>query len=450
MPGPGSRPLCFVLVPRGRQLAPHGGDAIDFDAIYEAALRPAIEAAGLDPLRGDVDPTSGTLPGAGLDRLLLCEHAIVDLTLGRAHVLYALGMRHALREPTTLAIRAEGSSPPLELEASRCLTYRPGDALDVLRDGVRARLEDSRRAHAGGGKDSRVLQLVTTLEPPDIDRLRTDVFRDRLRYSDATRQALARARATRDRAALDALRDALLGHADAELGALADLLVSYRAIEAWDAMVELHDALPPVLRRTRMIREQHGFGLNRLGRRDDALAVLEGVIAELGPSSETCSLLGRVHKDRWLDARERGDELAARGQLRRAIESYRAGFESDPRDPYPGINVLTLLEVEADPEGLRQQQRLVPVVRYAVERRLAAKANVDYWDHATLLELAVLARDETAAAEHLRDALGLVREPWEPKTTAATLRSIRDARAAAGTPTEWLDAIVAALEQHGT
>lgn len=441
-------------MPCGRRPDPHGAATIDFDAIYEHVLRPAIEDVGLEPLRGDVAPAGGLLPGAVLDRLLLCELAIVDLTFGGAPVLYALGMRNAVREPTTLTLCAEGHLPGLDLGRLGGLVYRPGDALDegaarVLRGEVRAGLEARVRAHAERVEPSRVLELVTTLEPPDIDRLRTDVFRDRLQYSPATRQALACARAARDRPALDALRATLLGRADEELGALADLLVSYRAIEAWDAMVELHEALPPVLRRTRMLREQHGFALNRLGRRDEALAVLEGVIAELGPSSETSSLVGRVHKDRWLDAQREGDELAARECLRQAIASYRAGFQADPRDPFPGINALTLLELEGDPEGLRQQARLLPVVRYAVERRLAAKVAVDYWDHATLLELAVLGRDEQAAALHLRDALALVREPWEPKTTAGNLRMIRDAREAASTPTAWIDAIVAALEQRG-
>jgi len=37
------------------------------------------------------------------------------------------------------------------------------------------------------------------------------------------------------------------------------------------------------------------------------------------------------------------------------------------------------------------------VVRYAARRRLARKGQADYWDHATRLELAILANDDNGA-----------------------------------------------------
>jgi hypothetical protein len=76
------------------------------------------------------------------------------------------------------------------------------------------------------------------------------------------------------------------------------------------------------------------------------------------------------------------------------------------------------------------------VVRYAAERRLAAGTS-DYWDYATLLELAVLARDHDAAAEALDTALDAVREPWEPESTANNLALIRRARERRGEADTW-------------
>jgi hypothetical protein len=49
-----------------------------------------------------------------------------------------------------------------------------------------------------------------------------------------------------------------------------------------------------------------------------------------------------------------------------------------------------------DPERLK----LIPVVRYSVERRIAG-GRADYWDWATLLELAMLAADEPGAIDAL-------------------------------------------------
>jgi len=71
----------------------------------------------------------------------------------------------------------------------------------------------------------------------------------------------------------------------------------------------------------------------------------------------------------------------------------------------------------------------------------------DYWDYATCLELAVLARNTGAADAALADALAHVREPWEPETTARNLRLILTARDRRGEQTGWLREIVKTLEE---
>jgi hypothetical protein len=130
--------------------------------------------------------------------------------------------------------------------------------------------------------------------------------------------------------------------------------------------------------------------------------------------------------------------MQARGLLKKAVEAYLAGFETDWRDAYPGINAVTLMEQMEPPD--ERQGELLPVVTYAVERRLAA-GTPDYWDHATLLELAVLGRHREAAADALGDALAAVRESWEPETTLRNLRLIRDARQDRGEDVAWLDEV---------
>jgi hypothetical protein len=170
--------------------------------------------------------------------------------------------------------------------------------------------------------------------------------------------------------------------------------------------------------------------------------VLLALIKRRGPSSETYGILGRVYKDRWEAARKEEKALLARGLLDKAIEAYLRGFESDWRDAYPGINAVTLITVKTPPDPRRQQ--LLPVVAYAVERRIAA-GNPDYWDFASQLELAILAKDEAVATAAAGDALAMVRESWEPETTARNLRLIREARAARQDALPWAAAIEAAL-----
>jgi hypothetical protein len=75
-------------------------------------------------------------------------------------------------------------------------------------------------------------------------------------------------------------------------------------------------------------------------------------------------------------------------------------------------------------------------VQYAVERKMAS-GSPDYWDYATVVELAVLANDTDAAHSSLGTALTKVRESWEPETTARNLRLIREARVRRGEEAEW-------------
>jgi hypothetical protein len=427
-----ARPLCFVLMPFGKK--PDGaGRTVDFDRVYRELMGPAIEQADLEPLRADEEMTGGIIHKPMFERLILCEYAVADLTTANANVFYELGLRHAVRKwSTVLTFAAGGTQLPFDVAPLRALPYAltpegaPAGA-DAARAALATRLREARKASA----DSPVFQLVEGF--PDIQRLKTDVFRDRVRYSQQTKQRLAAARAE----GIEAVRavEADLGAiADAESGVVVDLFLSYRAVKAWADMVALVDRMAPPLAATVMVREQLGLALNRAGRGDEAERVLTALIDERGPSSETYGILGRVYKDRWEAAAKADEPILARGLLDKAIAAYLKGFESDWRDAYPGVNAVTLMELKEPPDPRRTA--LIPVVRYAVERRIAA-GKPDYWDHATHLELAVLGGDEAGAASALAAALAAVREPWEPETTARNLRLIREARERRAEPTPW-------------
>src|SRR6266568_3190800 len=194
-----------------------------------------------------------------------------------------------------------------------------------------------------------------------------------------------------------------------------------------------------------MVREQLALALNRVGRGDEAERVLLDLIASRGPSSETYGILGRVYKGRWEAAQKQGDKFLAQGLLDKAINAYLRGFEADWRDAYPGINAVTLMELRDPPDPRRE--KLFPVVSYAVERRIAT-GKPDYWDYATRVELAVLAKDQQSAESALADALAAVREVWEPETTARNLRLIADTRARRNEVLPWATEVEQTLRKR--
>ena len=224
-----------------------------------------------------------------------------------------------------------------------------------------------------------------------------------------------------------------------------ELFLAYRSVKAWDRMVELVTKMPRSLAETQTIQEQLALALNRLGRPGDAEEVLLKLLERHGPNSETYGILGRVYKDRWEKASSQGNSLEARLLLDKAIDAYRRGFEVDWRDAYPGINAVTLMELKDPPDP--QRERLLPVVTYAAERKTST-GKPDYWDHATVLELAVLARDEQRARAAFAAMLPLIRASWEPETTARNLRLIRETRARRGEHLPWADEIEAACAER--
>ena len=449
-----SRPLCFVLMPFGMKKDPSGGPDIDFNDIYDRAIRPGIEDADMDPIRADDELTGGIIHKAMFERLLLCDFAVADLTTANANVFYELGVRHATRSATTLPIFAEHQHIPFDVNALRAQPYKLSNNNHLnaseatrLRVNLARRLRELRSlAREVEAIDSPLFQLLNEYGPPEIARLKTDVFRDRVHYAADIKRKLAAARDSRDLTQLKFIESSLGAVDGVEAGVIVDLFLSYRALSAWDEMARLYDLLPAALRRTTMLREQLGLALNRAGRRQEAIRVLQGVLEEQGPSSETHGILGRVYKDLWNDALCQGQTFQAEGYLVLAIDMYEKGFEADPRDAYPGINALTLLEIQGSEESINRKDEMLPIVQYAVKRRLKG-SSVDYWDHATLLELAILANDESQSQTHLSMTLSAVRESWEPETTANNLSSIRQARQERGSSQAWLDEIINALEQ---
>ena len=444
-PGPGVMlPLCFVLMPFGRK-NDATGRTTDFDAVYREIIAPAVIAAGLTPIRADEEKVGGTIHKPMFERLMLCPYAVADITGANPNVYYELGIRHALRPRATVILFAEGTTLPFDIAPLRGIPYSVGeggapDHPEICLGRVAAQLMGARTSPHD---DSPLFQLVTDLpRPREVAHSITDDFHKKYNYSKPFKERLLAARTRKPKKeALAAVKDvaadpALANLLEVEAGVVVDLFLSYRDAEGYDEMIVLFNSMPEPLKRARVVREQYGFALNRAGRSVEAEVVLKEVLKEFGPSSETNGLLGRVYKDRWDKSVKAGEEFEAPGHLENAIETYLAGFQADWRDAYPGINAVTLMEMMDEPDP--RQAEVLPVVRYSAAQKAAR--NADYWDHATLLELAVLARDNKDAAKRMSAALASVPAGagWYLETTERNLRLIREQRERRGEQSPWI------------
>ena len=409
------KPLCFILMPFSKK-KDENGNIIDFDKIYNDFIKPSIEESGLEPIRADEEQTGGIIHKAMYERLMLCEYAVADLSLLNANVFYELGIRHAIRPYSTITLFESSSRLPFDVNFLRSLPYdRKLDNLEELKSQLTKKLSNAKSHNKD--TDSPLFQLVEGIKPSNIEHIKTDIFRKQVEYNKEIKLKLEILRKEKNLEGLLCLENEI-NIETVEFGVLVDLFLSYRAVEAFKNMISLVKKMPKPLQHSIMIQEQLGFALNRINKRDDAINVLKEIIKNHGNSSETLGILGRVYKDKYKEALECKDNFMAQGYLKKAIDTYLEGFESDFRDAYPGINAITLMDISGD----ERKDKLLPIVEYALKQKM--KQSCDYWDYATLLELSIISENEEEANKVLFNVIDNIREPFEPKTTANNIRML--------------------------
>jgi hypothetical protein len=449
-----SKPLLFVAMPFGERREPDGTRMIDFDSLYRECIVPCVKDAGVEVIRADEETLGGFIHRPMYERLLLAEIVIADLTFANPNVFYELGVRHAARPRSTILIYADlGTQPPFDVAAVRGVPYQVSDT-GGLAEPTSLAEELARRlalAQEAESVDSPIFQLLSDYPGVDLPHEVTDAFKARARLvSELTIRAYEAASPDADRGAaiaeLAAVKDRALALPEPEEQLLVSLLLAYRDIEAWPEMVELIDEMPSRLAAVVTVRQQLALALNRRNSgadRANAIQIAEGLLAEHGVSAETCGILGRCHKDRWREKKQAGDPGAA-DSLDVAIDAYTQGFDADPRDFYPGINLLALLLNRGRPADLDRVEDLVPVVRFAIARRRGL-ASGDYWTLATLLALAAMSDDRSLGERALSAIFDTSPHAWMRETTAVDLQELRDKLEPIRDSVEWVDLAIRRL-----
>lgn len=350
------RQTCFIDMPFGIKDDPRTGSRIDFDQIYTQGIEPAVRGVGLQCIRGDREETGGLIHTAMFARLLIAEFVVADMTTANPNVFYELGVRHAAKPYSTIPIFATIGAPPFDVNGVRAIPYDlvegklTADSATRLVSAIKERIEAALKSPVT--PDSPLFQLFDRYPGISMSHEVTDVFRDRVNYAADFRARVAVARSIMPQAdaiaALKVIESDIGSITVAERGVVMDLLLSYRAVEAYTEMVELCERMSGDLRAAVVTRQQLAFALNRRhdpGDRERAITLLEDLRKSHGDSAETLGILARIYKDLWQDAKKQGS-LAADGFLDQAIETYVRGFDVEPLDYYPGVNALTLLIVK--------------------------------------------------------------------------------------------------------
>ena len=409
----------FVVMPFGPKPGPDGKD-IDFDAIYDELLAPAVKDAGLAPHRADADRRGGSIHADMFQDLLLAEFVVADLTIDNPNVWYEIGVRHALRASGAVLTYALRDRLPFDIAGQRMQRYNlAGGRL------VPERLADDRRAITEaitatlgawrGRKGSPVYQQLPSLQEPDWKSLKVGDVNQFWQALDDWRSRIEVARLKQRPGDILLLADETPNRV-LELEALRI---------ATDALIKLgrpRFALT-VVQRAREIdpddieaRRLEGIALGRSERYEEAREALRR-LAEVRRSGEILGLLGRTWKDEWLRTwnahpQRQSDPLAAArdtaATLLSAAEAYDEAFRADPANSYPGVNVATLGSLWRHVTGRQGKLDLdmtIPGVAWAIDCALGR--GKDYWALVSRAELALVAGKRDAALDDYSEAAGI-------------------------------------------
>jgi tetratricopeptide (TPR) repeat protein len=393
----------FVVMPFGRKVAVDKTE-IDFDAVYERLIAPAVRDAGFEPHRADTEIRAGSIHADMFQELLLSELVVAELSIDNPNVFYELGVRHALRNAGIVMLYDRSRRPPFDIAGERMLPYsRISDAPDeqtLAADRSALTGMISATIHAWRGrKVSPVFRTLPYLEEPNWRRLKVGDVNEYWEALEAWNHRITLAQQRQRPGDILLLADeppSRMLEVEALCKAADALLKLNRSFYALNTVERALAFDPDNLR----LRQMKGIALGRCGRLEETRLWLEA-IAKTHEDGETLGILGRTYKEAWtrqwlqedVSAEQRRQEAAASADsLADATEAYLRAFRANPGDYYPGINAVTLSVLYADLTGETPRadlSLLVSGVRWAATAALDREkaSGKGYWPAATLAEL---------------------------------------------------------------
>ena len=116
-----------MIMPYGTKVtnAPAGSggpDKIDFNRLWTAALSPAIEKAGYEPVRADHD-IGALIINEMIERLAISDLVLADVSIPNGNVYYEVGIRHAAQKDGCMMTGADWAKPLFDIDQMRQIRY---------------------------------------------------------------------------------------------------------------------------------------------------------------------------------------------------------------------------------------------------------------------------------------------------------------------------------------
>jgi tetratricopeptide (TPR) repeat protein len=407
--------VCFMVMPFGTKdtgAEPGKGPAkIDFNALWDKALRPLIEQdLGYLPIRADQDAGSLIIQ-AMIERLAISDLVIADMTIPNANVYYEVGVRHAAQRRGCVLIAADWSKPLFDVAQMRRLTYSMPETTvsDDAAQAIRSALKDE--ILKVYDFDSPVFQAIPKFPGP-LDISTVQSFRDVAERLAMIQSEVSVARNLPPDEAKDVVKqlaDKYGADAVTVPSVALEILMLLRDTRQWAAALSFIDGLPKQVREIPVIREQRALVLSKSGKHLEAIAELEALIALGGDTSERSGLIGGRYKALYENA---ADAAAKSLYLNRAIAAYHRGMMLDLNDYYPSSNLPRLYR-ERKQKGDEEEAKATAQLAMTACRRSIQRNPADPWGLPTLMAAAFDAGDVGAATDLLEKSRQTTIAPFQ-------------------------------------
>ena len=167
-----SEKICFVVMGFGKKTDFATGRVLNLDATYEHIIKPAVEQTGYRCIRADDINHSGMIDLHMYRMLLIADLVIADISTTNANALYELGIRHALKNKTTVILSEDKT--PLHFDLNHIATIQYEHSGDDITTTESQRMITRlthviRDATVGQDPDSPVYTLLPKLRMPVLD-----------------------------------------------------------------------------------------------------------------------------------------------------------------------------------------------------------------------------------------------------------------------------------------
>lgn len=192
-----------------------------------------------------------------------------------------------------------------------------------------------------------------------------------------------------------------------------------------EGVVEVFEAGIPVgLNRSAVLKEFYAVSLNKIGRLEDSIGVLEDLMVDDNARvGEVAGILGKVRK---LQSKEASDEQQKVEFMRQSVDALQDGFYAT-YEFYPGINLvynqIELAKLTGDSSLIEKAFNDAELVMYSA-KKAGAERTSDFWTAATLLESSIFAGEVTP--QTVQHCLETSQHDWELGATISNLRSVAE------------------------